>query len=204
VCHGIVGKSSGGFGAIVHAMRRADVFRAVACHSGDMAFELSLIPDIPKLMNAVRDFGSVEAFVAAFDASDRKKDGAWFGPVSVLSLCAVFSPDAGAPLGIGVPFDVETGMLDRAMLERWLAWDPVRMIDRREHQAALRSMRLVYVDCGKHDEHALHWGARAFAAKLRSYGIVHRHEEFDGGHRNTSNRLDVSLPLLYEALASGV
>jgi enterochelin esterase family protein len=35
---GIMGKSSGGYGSLVLAMRHPDVFGAVACHSGDMYF----------------------------------------------------------------------------------------------------------------------------------------------------------------------
>jgi len=35
---GLFGKSSGGYGAIVHALRRADTWAAAACHSGDMGF----------------------------------------------------------------------------------------------------------------------------------------------------------------------
>ena len=200
--HAIAGKSSGGFGAIVHAMRRPDLFSAVACHSGDMGFEMSLVPELPKLMNAIRDFGGIEAFVAAFDATSKKKEGRWFSPISMLALCAAYSPKAGEPLGIELPFDVERGVFRHDVLERWYAWDPIRLIDRLDHQAALRGMKSVYFDCGKFDEHHLHWGARAFASKLRAFGIDHLHEEFDGGHRSTSHRLDVSLPLLYRALTA--
>ncbi len=199
--HGIAGKSSGGYGAIVHAMRRPDLFDAVACHSGDMGFELSLMPDLPQLMNAVRDHGGVEALVASFDRSIKKKSGRWFGPLSMLALCAVYSPDADAPLGIGLPFDLDRGVLVPERLEQWRAWDPVHMIDRAEHQAALRDMKLVFVDCGKRDEHALHWGALAFHRKLEDAGIEHVYETFDDGHRGTGYRLDESLPRLFAALA---
>ena len=38
---GVFGKSSGGFGAMVHAMRHGGTtWAAAACHSGDMGFEL--------------------------------------------------------------------------------------------------------------------------------------------------------------------
>ena len=43
----IGGKSSGGFGALVLAMRHPDLFSAVASHAGDMYFELSALPDLP-------------------------------------------------------------------------------------------------------------------------------------------------------------
>lgn len=199
--HGIAGKSSGGYGAIVQAMKHPERFAAVATHSGDMGFRLAYLGDIPQLMNAVHNYGGVEKFAAAFEAAMKKKDGRWFGPISVLAMCAAYSPDPTKPLGLALPFDLQTKDLDDAVLERWWANDPVRLIDDARHQAALKQMRLVFVDCGNKDEHQLHWGARAFRQKLELYGIAHRYEEFDDGHRNTSYRLDVSLPLMYQALA---
>ncbi len=199
--HGIAGKSSGGYGAIVHAMRRPDLFDAVVCHSGDMGFELSLYPDLPKLMNAVRDHGGVEALVASFDRALKKKSGRWFGPISMLALAAVYSPDESEPLGIGLPFDLENGTLDAARLEKWKAWDPVQMIDDEKCQAALRAMKLVFIDCGTKDEHGLHWGALQFHRKLERHGISHVYETFDDGHRGTGYRLDESLPRLFDVLS---
>src|SRR4051812_47976186 len=45
---GIGGKSSGGFGALVLAMRHPSLFSAAASHAGDAYFELSVIPDVAK------------------------------------------------------------------------------------------------------------------------------------------------------------
>ena len=95
---------------------------------------------------------------------------------------------------------VETGQIDDAVFARWLAWDPVEMIELPEHRDNLRKMRLVYVDCGSKDEYHLHWGARGFVRRLRALGIAHEYAEFPEGHRNTSHRLDLSLPKLYAAL----
>jgi S-formylglutathione hydrolase FrmB len=198
--HAIAGKSSGGFGALVNAMRHPHLFDAVVCHSGDMGFELALFPDLRGLMDALRDHGGVEQFVAAFDATRKKREGRWFGPMAMLALAAVFSPSPGQPLGIGLPFDLARGTLDDKQLARWLVWDPVRMIERPEYQRALSRMKLVYLDCGSRDEHGLHWGALALHTRLAELGVAHRHESFDDGHRNTSHRLDVSLPLIFEAL----
>jgi len=36
---GVMGKSSGGYGALVFGMRHAATFGAIACHSGDIEFE---------------------------------------------------------------------------------------------------------------------------------------------------------------------
>lgn len=200
--HGVVGKSSGGYGALVLGMRHPSRFRAVACHSGDMGFRLAYTPDIPALMNAVAKHGSLEAFARAFDAAAKKKDGRWFAPISVLAMCAAYSPDPTQPLGVALPFSLERGEIDERVFIRWLEHDPVVLVDRSDVQASLRKLALLFVDCGSRDEHHLQWGARAFARKLRTYGIAHTHEEFDDGHRSTSYRLDESLPKLFAALNS--
>src|SRR5262245_16646108 len=201
--HAIAGKSSGGYGAIVHAMRRPGLFDAVACHSGDMGFRLAYTGDLAALANAVHEQGGVEGFVRAFDRALKKKDGRWMASISALALASVYSADVTKPLGIALPFDFAKGEIDEEIFARWLVLDPVNLIEQPEHQEALRKMKLVYVDCGRRDEYQLHWGARAFHKKLERFGVPHVYEEFDDGHRNTSYRLDESLPRIYRALTSG-
>lgn len=199
--HGVAGKSSGGFGAFHAVVRNPGFFRAMVCHSGDMGFDLSVFPDLPRLMDAVRDYGSVEKVVEAHASARNRKDGRWFGPLSMLALAAVYSPQPSAPLGLELPFEPDTGRLKPQVLERWRRFDPVEVVQRSdEAREALRALELLFVDCGRRDEHALHWGARQLSAALGAHGITHEHEEFDGGHRSTSHRLDVSLPKLYAAL----
>lgn len=200
--HAIAGKSSGGYGAIVHAMRHPELFQAVACHSGDMGFRLAYTGDIAGLANAVHDHGGLEPFVRKFDAALKKKDGRFFGPISAIALASAYSPDSTKPLGIALPFDFEKAEIDEAIFSRWLAMDPVSLIELPQHQAALKQMKLVFVDCGRRDEYQLHWGARAFHRKLERFGVEHAYEEFDDGHRNTSYRLDESLPRIYAALTA--
>src|SRR5690349_6940611 len=65
---GVFGKSSGGYGAMILGMRHPDVFRAVACHSGDMAFDLCYAPDFPKAANAFSAAGGVAAWWDKFAA----------------------------------------------------------------------------------------------------------------------------------------
>jgi S-formylglutathione hydrolase FrmB len=199
--HAICGKSSGGYGAIVHAMKHPDLFCGVACHSGDMGFRLAYTGEIASLMNAVHEHAGLERFVAAFERTQKKKDGRWLGPISALALASVYSPDPSRPLGIALPFDLDKGEIDEAVFTRWLAQDPVVMIEQKAHRDALSSMRLVFVDCGRRDEYHLQWGARAFHRTMEAHGVPHLYEEFDDGHRSTSYRLDESLPRLARAAA---
>jgi enterochelin esterase-like enzyme len=195
---GVFGKSSGGYGAIVHGMKHPDVFGGVACHSGDMAFEYGYLPDFPKLLGQVQQHGSVKRFLKAFEASPRKT-GAQISAMNVLAMAACYSPDADSPdLGIAFPMDLFTGAIDDRVWRRWLRHDPLRMVER--YAANLRQLQLLFIDCGYRDEYNLHLGARQLAARLVELGVPHVHEEFDDGHMGLNYRYDRSLPLLWKAL----
>ena len=195
---GVMGKSSGGFGAITHGMRNPDVFHAVACHSGDMLFEYCYLPDFPKFLNGVQKAGGVGAFFRRFEESPRKKQED-LTVLNILAMAACYSPDPSCELGIALPFDLRTGRLREDVWARWLAWDPARLVGR--YESALRSLRLLFIDCGIKDEWNLHFGARILVEELAARGIPHRHEEFDDGHMQITYRYDVSLAALSEALA---
>ncbi|HLV59917.1 MAG TPA: alpha/beta hydrolase-fold protein, partial [Fredinandcohnia sp.] len=198
--HGVAGRSSGGYGAFVQAVARPDKVRAIACHAADMAFELVYPSGFPALAQALAAHGGVENFVAAFRASTKKRSGAWFLPIQTLCMAACYSPTEGAPLGIELPFDPHTLELREEVWARWLACDPLRMIERAEVQQALRGLDLLFFDCGSRDEYALQYGLRRLVRRLSELGIPHEVEEFDDGHRSTSYRFDVSLPKLVRAL----
>jgi S-formylglutathione hydrolase FrmB len=199
--HGIAGHSSGGYGALVQGMRHPEIVRAVACHAGDMQFEYAYLPDFPKAAARYRAEGGTAGFLAAFTAAAKKGDSKWFAGINTLAMAACYSPDEAAPLGVALPFDPETAELHPDTWARWLAWDPVRLVDAPAPRAALGSLALLFVDAGARDEFHLHWGARALARKLRGHQIAHIHEEFDDGHGGTAYRFDRSLPLLVDALS---
>jgi enterochelin esterase family protein len=197
VSRAVMGKSSGGYGAMIQGMRHPEVFGAVACHSGDMAFELCYAPDFPKFCNGINAAGGVDAWWAKFAAKVKKGSGD-FDTLNILAMAACYSPDASAPLGIGLPVDLHTCERIPAVWSRWLAWDPVAIID--QHADALRGLRLLYLDCGFRDQFNLHYGARQFVRRLAERGIAHEYEEFDDDHSSVQYRYDVSLPRLAAAL----
>jgi enterochelin esterase family protein len=195
---GLVGKSSGGYGALVLAMRHPSLFQAVACHAGDLYFEWSYKPALPKLCLAVARAGGVEAWLTQVLARPRKS-GEDIGNLSTLCACAAYLPDASQPLGFRLPFDPATGELDADAWQRFLAHDPVELAAR--HAEALRGLRLLFLDAGSRDEYHLQLGARVLCARLAKLGIGVHYEEFDDGHRDTAYRYDASLPRVMAALA---
>ena len=199
---GVVGKSSGGYGAIVLGMKHPEVFGAVACHSGDMYFDLVYVPDFPKFLNAIQKAGGLEKWWSEFEARP-KKESRDMDAVDILAMAAAYSPNPAAqPFPIDFPFDLETGELKPDVWARWLALDPVRMADR--YADNLKRLRLLFIDCGTRDEFNLHFGARILVNKLKALGVPHEYEEFDDGHMNVQYRYDVSLPKIAKALESAV
>ena len=195
---GIMGKSSGGYGALVLGMRHPDVFSAVACHSGDMYFELCYKPDFPKFVSAIERAGGLEVWWQQFNDKP-KKSGSDFEAVNILAMAAAYSPDPNKPLGIDFPFDLRTCQLRDDVWQRWLENDPVYMVDR--YADSLRSLKLLFLDCGFRDQYNLHFGARILTSRLEELGVPYEYEEFDDNHSNTSYRYDVSLPKVIQALA---
>ncbi len=197
---GIVGKSSGGYGALVTGMTRPDVFGAVGCHSGDMYFDYCYRGDVPKFCTQVQNAGGLAAWLERFE-SRRQKPQDDLTALNILGMAASYSPNPAAqPFGIDLPCDLETGAFREDVWRRWLEHDPLLMLDSRAE--ALRSLRLLYLDCGTRDEFHLHHGARLFTRRLQELGIAHEYEEFDDGHMNIPYRYDVSLPRLARALGA--
>jgi S-formylglutathione hydrolase FrmB len=98
-----------------------------------------------------------------------------------------------------LPFDVATGELKQDVWDRWLAWDPVRMVD--GHADALRSLRAIYVDAGTRDQFYLDLGAEAFRRALERIGIRDVFFElFDATHSAIEYRYPGALRYLAERL----
>lgn len=195
----VMGKSSGGYGATMFAMRRPEVFGLAVDHSGDKYFELCYRADIPASVAALARYDqSAARFLETFPQLPVERGRNWFTLVNMLAMASCYSPNAAAPIGFDLPFDEYTAELRPDVWTRWLAHDPVELVA--AHAAALRSLRLFYLDCGRWDEHHLQYGNRIFSRQLRELGITHTYEEFEGGHMNVAHRYDVSLRAISTAL----
>lgn len=196
----VMGKSSGGYGALVQGMRHAESWWAVACHSGDIGFEWCYLRDMPSTLDAIARAGNdVARFVTSLHDSNKIR-GADMHALMILAMAASYDPHPALPFGIRLPVDPHTCEVDPEAWNRWLAHDPLRMIDEPEHREGLRSLGLLYLDCGRRDQYFLHYGARAFSKRLALNGIAHTYEEFDDDHSGVDYRLDESLPRIWAAL----
>lgn len=196
----VYGKSSGGYGALVQAMRHGEHWGAVASHSGDVGFEWVYLPQMPVVLDALARYGGdITAFVKAFGDAPKVR-GSDLHVLMLLAMAATYDPDPDAPWGVRLPVDPRTCELDPQRWSRWLAHDPVRMVDQATCRQSLVALRGLFIDCGRRDQYHLQYGSRLLSRKLEAYAIAHTYEEFDDDHSSIDYRLDRSLPWLYRAL----
>jgi hypothetical protein len=197
---GIAGKSSGGYGAMVTPMLRPDLFGGLATHAGDALFEACYLPSFREVVRTLRDRydGSYERYWEDFrsrPAFSKKSD---YPPLDAWCMAACYSADDDGT--VQLPFETETGRLLPDVWERWLAWDPVRMV--RRHAEALRGLRAIYIDAGTWDEAYLDLGAEAFRRELEAIGVTDVYFElFDAGHGGIEYRYPLGVKYLAERLS---
>lgn len=195
---GVFGKSSGGYGAIVHALLHADVWSAAACHSGDMGFEWCYLPDLPVALQGLAKYDhSIRRWWQEQVAHDKLPDEA-IAVLNMLAMAASYDPDPSQFLGVRLPVTPDTCELIPERWANWMKHDPLVMLESRADQ--LRRLKGLYIDCGTADQYRLLYGARRFSRRLGQLQVPHRYEEFEGTHSNTDHRMDESLPFLARAL----
>ena len=222
---GCFGKSSGGYGAMIHGMKYASHWGAIASHSGDAYFDFVYRADWPNTLNELAKYrrparrsgpqppprGSATGRRLARGLDDgrvqRFLEAVWKKPKlshaeghAIMNVCmaATYDPDPRAPLGFRLPFHLDSGELIEERWARWLEHDPVHLV--RRHARNLRRLAGIYVDCGWRDQYQIHFGTRQLAHRLAAAGIAHLYEEFDDDHSDVDYRMDSSLPFLYRAL----
>jgi len=199
----VMGTSSGGYGALVMALRHPDLFRAAGSNAGDACFEYCYTPNFPVAFREIRKAGGPEQVLEKL----LQEPVSGFGPrnrlsqtLEVMAYASCYSPIDSEPGRFDLPFDLETGGLRPEVWARWVAWDPVRMILEERYADAARRLAYLYVDGGIRDEYALDLGARIFADRARRAGAHVEHEEFDGKHFDGGPRYEVIIPRLVAAM----
>ncbi|HKS59749.1 MAG TPA: alpha/beta hydrolase-fold protein [Thermoplasmata archaeon] len=198
-----VGTSSGGYGSVVLGLRWPDVIQAVGSDAGDMCFEYCYLPDFPIAARAIRAAGGPQALLTDVFSHYLTE----FGPrnpkliaLETMAYASAYSPDPDHPGRFDLPFDWNTGRLLPDVWSRWLAWDPVRMIEEAAYAQALRDARVWSLVAGVKDEYALDIGARVFVERAGQLGARAEFEEFDGGHADGKMLYDRFVPRVMESM----
>jgi S-formylglutathione hydrolase FrmB len=197
---GIAGKSSGGYGAMITPMLRPDLWGGLATHAGDALFEICYAATFRESVRVLRDHynGSFDEFWTDFRSRPALAKDSDVLLLNDWCMAACYSADADGT--VHLPYDLATGEVIPEVWERWLVWDPVRMVP--QHVDALRTMKAIYIDCGKRDQFYLDLGAQAFHRALTQNGVTDVFFElFDATHSAIEYRYPLSLKYLAERLS---
>jgi len=198
----VAGKSSGGYGAMVTAMLRPDLFGGFATHAGDSLFEIVFPHHFAKVVRTLRDDygGSYDAFLADRRGrihGTKESDGEL---IEIYAYAAAYSAEPDGT--VLLPFD-DTGRLVPEVWARWLANDPVHMAGEPRYADALRSMRAIWIDAGTRDEYFLDLGATAFRRAVTEAGVPEERvffELFDATHAFIEYRYPLALAWLLRTM----
>jgi S-formylglutathione hydrolase FrmB len=192
----VVGKSSGGFGALHLAMRHPGTFQVVGSIAGDCHFDYGYGSEmLAGLREIEKHQGDPALFLKKFFET-QKLDGDAHAALNLLAMSACYSPNPEASLGFDLPIDLHTGIRNQAVWDRWLAFDPVQACT--QYPESLRGLKGLYLEAGKRDEFHLQFGLRVLVQELKRLGIPHDHVEFDGGHFGMDVRFETVLPRLLQ------
>lgn len=199
---GVFGKSSGGYGALVHAMYFPKTWGGIAVHAGDIGFEWVYRPDFPRTAAMLSTFGGDPIRFLKNFWSKKKPVSADYSTLMTLAMAASYDPGDGIAEGlesiIQLPFNLLTLELDNTRWQQWLRHDPLNLLEL--HAQQLAALELLYIDVGSRDQYNIQYGTRSFVRRLSDLGIEHTFAEFEGTHSGIDWRLDHSLPQLARAL----
>jgi enterochelin esterase-like enzyme len=195
---GVFGKSSGGYGALVHAMYYPEIWGGLASHAGDIGFEWVYRPEFPRAAAELSKLGG-DPYRFLKNFWRKKSPGSPdYSTLMTLAMAASYDPGETPDTAIQLPFDLHTCEIDEARWNQWLSHDPLNLLE--THITQLKSLKLLYIDVGSRDQYNIQFGTRAFVLRLEKLGVGHHFEEFDGTHSGMDWRLDISLPMLAKTL----
>lgn len=188
-CRGIMGHSSGGFGALWMGFQKPDIFGHVCASAADSFFEVSIKASLPIIIPEIQNAGGVESFIENFLQHPNPTGQSYskFLTMMTLSLAPCYAPNPQAPLLLGdLFFDTETGEIKQNVWDNWLSFDPVYALEK--YVSNIKKLKSLVLECGKQDEYGLQLGHRQISKKLNHHQIKHELIEFPGKHSGHSWR----------------
>ena len=108
-------------------------------------------------------------------------------------------PSQENPLGIVLPLNEQTAVLDDKAWAQWMVFDPLNLVESKYE--ALRELKCLFIDCGARDQYHIQYGSRRIIERFSALNIPHMWEEFDGTHSGIDFRLDSSFAQLSNDLS---
>lgn len=172
----IAGHSSGGYGALLLAIKQHDKFNAVVALSPDSNFDVTHRPLVDEASVHAVTPADLAAATAPAKSAQLPKDGL---ARLVIGLCANYAPVADKPGQFEWLYD-DKGQWRADVWKRWIDLDPLMLV-RRNDDAFAPSQR-VYLDGAEQDEFGANIGARKIFNELKDRSSSVRFYQPPGHH----------------------
>ena len=172
----IAGHSSGGYGALLLAIRQHEKFAAVVALSPDSNFEVTHKPLVEEPSVKAVTRADLDAAMAPAKSARLPADGL---ARLIMGLCANYAPSADQPGKFDWLYD-DKGQWRADVWKKWIDLDPL-MIVRRNDDAFAASQR-VYLDGAEQDEFGANIGAKKIFMELRNRASAVRFYQPPGHH----------------------
>jgi len=180
----IAGHSSGGYGALLLAIRQHEKFNSVVALSPDSNFDVThrQLVEQPSVKSVKR--ADLDAAMAPAKDAHVPKDGL---ARLVMGLCANYAPVADKPGKFEWLYD-DNGQWRNDVWKQWLDLDPLMLV-RRNDDAFTPSQR-IYLDGAEQDEFGANIGAKKIFMELKNRSSSVRFYQPPGHHgENLPDRL---------------
>lgn len=196
---GIIGKSSGGFGALRMLIDNPGWARAAAALAPDLGFDLQFSAgQFAKAADVLVQFSeSIETFYNALK-SQSEISSKYFEALMLIGNGLFYSKEIKRLSDFRLPFDSYLGKLLETSLREWLDNDPLVCLEKLPKGSKI--CNFLRLDCGNRDQYLLHYGARRMLELCQAKEIGLKYHEFDGSHSGIDGRWDLILPELVEHL----
>ena len=183
----VVGRSSGGYGAIRALIDRPDAIGAAGALAPDCLFEHCYLPFFSAALDYWAAHGGYGRF-ARLAAPVASLDHRFMLAMSLIGMASVYSPLAqpgpdGAPFRL--PYDPDTGVFDPLVWAEWKRHDLDTLL-RAAPPARLQRCGPLSLRVGTMDEYNMQISARFLRKVLKDTPIRLDYGEFDGFHGGNS------------------
>lgn len=197
----VIGRSSGGYGAIRALLDRPDRIGFAGALAPDCMFEHCYLPFFP----AALDYWENNGGYAQFVSDPRRvvlKDHRYMLAMSLIGMASVYAPrenpDCYGAL-FSLPYDPQTGIFNAAVWEEWKTHD-IDWCVKSINSETLAGLSTLRIRVGARDEYNMALSAQFLSLCLRESGMKFELRSFDGYHGgNASVLIEMISDLLVDA-----
>lgn len=174
----IIGKSSGGYGALVSLITKPEIFTIAGVIAPDVGFEYCYLSFLPKCIEIYKKFGGISNFCNNYQ-NLYPKNADYMLALSLIAMANCYSPNLNNQFKLDFLCDDDNNFSYK-IWEKWKKNDPLYLFD--TFLSNIKLSKYITIKVGSHDEYNMHLGSRSLTAFLLKNKINHDFSEYDCEH----------------------